>query len=298
MRVRHPFSVVAFLILLVATVARPGSAIVRAPASAEDEVRRIRAHFDSVLAELAARDVGRLTEAQRTNRAALVDTLRAYRDRGVFPHNYDFAGRATPYFVDRKTGTLCAVAYLLASSGRRDIVDRVARADNNVLVVQLAPDTALRGWLDAHGLSLAEAARIQVPYMVVETPAERARNTAFLTAAPIALGGSVIASLWNARGNADGHRRAGNVLGIGSGVLAMGMGAMLIGKPDVPSGVAPATVALGSISVALATRGIRRHNADVALARETERRRPAVETSIAPIIPTGSGAGVSVSLRF
>ena len=298
MRVRHPLSVIVFLILLLTAVMRPGTATARGPANAKAEVQRIRAHFDSVLSELAARDVRSLSDAQRTQRAALVDTLRAYRDRGVFPHNYDFPGRATPYFVDRKTGTLCAVAYLLASSGRRDLVDRVARVDNNVLVVQLAPDTAFKGWLDAHGLSLAEAARVQVPYMVVETPAERARNTAFLTAAPIALGGSVIASLWNARSNADGHRRAGNVLGIGSGVLAMGMGAVLIGKPDVPSGVAAATVALGSVSVALATRGIRRHNADVALARETERRRPVVETSIAPIVPTGSGAGVSVSLRF
>ena len=298
MRVRHPFSVAVFLILLVAAVTRPGSAIARTPAGAEGEVRRIRAHFDSVLAELAARDVGRLTEAQRMNRAALVDTLRAYRKGGIFPHNYDFPERATPYFVDRKSGTLCAVAYLLASAGRRDIVDRVARADNNVMVAKLAPDTAFTHWLEAHGLSLAEAARIQVPYMVVETPAQQARNTAFLTAAPIALGGSVIASFWNARGNADGHRRAGNVLGIGSGMLAMGMGAMLIGKQDVPAGIAPATVALGSISVALAMRGIRRHNADVAVARETERRRPAVETSLAPIVPTGSGAGVSVSLRF
>src|SRR5688572_19319569 len=101
------------------------------------EVARIRAHFDSVLVELAARDLSTLTVAQRANRSGLVTTLVAYRERGVFPHNYDFPGEAVPYFVDRKTGTLCAVAHLLASTGRRDIVDRVARADNNVWVPSL-----------------------------------------------------------------------------------------------------------------------------------------------------------------
>lgn len=83
------------------------------------EVSRVRSHFDSVLSELVA-------------------ALRAYRDRGVFPHNYDFPLRETPHFVDRKTGTLCVLTHLLALSGRDDIVRRVVRANNNVWVPQLA----------------------------------------------------------------------------------------------------------------------------------------------------------------
>ena len=297
MRFHRLFPVAILLTLFGALAVLPGSANARERNGAAAEVQRIRAHFDSVLTELVLRDASSLTEAQRTERAALVATLRAYRDRGVFPHNYDFPDRATPYFVDRKTGTLCAVAHLLASTGRRDIVDRVAHTDNNVLVAQLAPDTAFTAWLDAHGLTLAEAARIQVPYMVVETPAEQRRNAAFVAAAPFALGGSLLASVWNARGNADGHRRLGNVVGVTSGALTMGMGAMLIGKPDIPGSLGAATVALGGVSVALATRSILRHNDAVAVAREREQH-PAVETSLAPILPTGSGAGVSVSVRF
>src|SRR5262245_25566942 len=100
----------------------------RNSAAPEDtEIRRIRAHFDSVLTELSARDVAHLSSTQRVARARLLETLHRYRDRGTFPHNYDFPGRAVPYFIDRKTGTLCAVGHLLASSGRRDIVHRVAR---------------------------------------------------------------------------------------------------------------------------------------------------------------------------
>jgi hypothetical protein len=118
------------------------------------EVRRIRTHFDSVLTELTARDVHALSGNQIARRRALLTTVRAYRERGVFPHNYDFPGQAVPYFVDRKTGTLCAVAHLLESTGRRDIVDRVARANNNVWVAQLAGDSAFTNWLDANGITL------------------------------------------------------------------------------------------------------------------------------------------------
>jgi hypothetical protein len=293
-----PFAVI--LILLAAVTIEPGvaRATPRAPSTPAGEVGRIRAHFDSVLAELAARDVGALTSAQRVERARLIATLRTYREGGVFPHNYDFPGAPTPYFVDRKTGTRCAVAHLLVSTGRRDIVDRVARADNNVWVSRLASDTAFTHWLSAHGLTLAEAARIQMPYMAPATPAQRARNVAFLTAAPIAVGGSAIASFWNTHGNADGHRRLGSLLGLGSGALAMGMGAALISNPDAPRGIGVASMALGGVSMGLAARAFHRHNVNVASGREAEQRRAKLEASLAPIVPSGSGAGLSVSLRF
>jgi hypothetical protein len=291
-----PLAAVLFPLAAATSVAR---APARDSTGEAAEVGRIRAHFDSVLTELAVRDEGGLTSAQRARRAILLDMLRAYRDRGVFPHNYDFPGEAVPYFVDRKTGTLCAVAYLLASTGRRDVVDRVARADDNVRVAQLAGDTAVTRWLDANGLTLAEAARIQVPYMAPETSAQRTRNAAFLVVAPVALGGSAIASIWNASGNADGHRRAANVLGVASGVVAVSLGAALLGKPDVPRGVGVASAALGGISVALATRAIGRRHAGVAVAQEVERR-STIEASVAPFAPAGSGtrAGVAVSLRY
>ncbi len=69
------------------------------------EVGRLRAHFDSVLSELATHDLHALGAAQRANRAMLVAELTRYRSRGAFPHNYDFPGQSVPYFVDRKTGT-------------------------------------------------------------------------------------------------------------------------------------------------------------------------------------------------
>src|SRR5258706_15912345 len=93
-----PFAII--LVLLAAVTIEPGVAKATPHAAsttsvATGEVRRIRAHFDSVLAELAARDVGALTSAQRAERSRLIDTLRTYKAGGVFPHNYDFPGAPT-----------------------------------------------------------------------------------------------------------------------------------------------------------------------------------------------------------
>lgn len=255
------------------------------------DVRRIQGHFDSVLVELSHRNISALSAAQRAERVRLVAELRRYRDAGVFPRNYDFAA-PTPYFIDRKTGTLCAVANLLASSGRRDIVDRVAAANNNVWVAQLAGDTAFTRWLDASGLTLDEAARIQVPYVgplpdeKPLTSAQRARNTAYLITAPVAIGGAAITAFLNARSNADGHRTGVSKAGIATGLGSIAAGTLLMAKRDLPSGyfaAGAASTVLGGASVMLSTRSMQRHNA-----------------SLAPVVTMGSrpAAGLSLSIDY
>ncbi|HVE79702.1 MAG TPA: hypothetical protein VNA89_12595 [Gemmatimonadaceae bacterium] len=126
------------------------------------EVARLRAHFDSVDAELRAADVITLSPVQRARRAGHIARLRRYRDTGRFPHNHHVAGRI-PVFVDEH-GTHCAIGYLIAESGRADIVERVRRDRNLAHIPELADDTALVRWLDDNGLTIAEAARIQPQY--------------------------------------------------------------------------------------------------------------------------------------
>ena len=270
------------------------------------EVNRIRLHFDSVLTELGNVSTAGLTASQQAHRMALVATLEGYRDRGVFPHNYDFPGRAIPYFVDRKTGTLCAVAYLLASTGRRDVVDRVARSDNNVYVAQLASDTAFTAWLGNHGLTLAEAARIQVPYMgpIDVAPSVSPSNgnaTAYKVASAATIGGALFTTVWNARPNRDGHGRLANVLGATVGVAALGLGAARVGYQDAPPALAIANVVVGASSAWMSTRGMLRHHRTVVATREAARTRESAKVSVAPIVVPGgasAGAGVNISLRF
>ena len=289
-------AVVTFAAIAAATLALRSAA---ATESSTAETRRIRAHFDSVLTELATSPAPLADATRASRRAGLIRELRAYRDRGVFPHNYDFPGRAVPYFVDRETGTLCAVANLLAVTGRRDIVDRVARANNNVWVAELAGDSAFVRWLDVHGLTLAEAARIQVPYVVSVSPAQQTRNEVFFIVAPLSVGTSLATSLWNASGNADGHRRLANVMGFVSSALTLGVGATTAGKYGVPTAVPVTTTALGTIGIALSARSmVRRQRSLAAQTPAPPPQTAAREISVAPIISAHGGAGVSLAMRF
>lgn len=278
----------------------------RAVTDSPVEVARIRAHFDSVLTELAARDVGILTAAQRANRSALVTTLAAYRARGVFPHNYDFPGQAVPYFVDRKTGTLCAVAHLLEWTGRRHIVDRVARADNNVWVPALAGDAEFESWLDANGVTLEEAARIQVPYIGEPVPApggpppQSASSKRLETAAPIVGVGALAAGLWNAYGNANGLRGGRTILGLTSGIVATGVGIAILSRSDASPTSGAVSALAGTVGITVASRALFNRHRAFAAKRDAEKARADATTTVSPLMSAANGgsAGVSVSIRF
>jgi hypothetical protein len=133
------------------------------PLAGRLEVARLRAHFDSVDAELRHAKALQLTPSQRAARATLIGWLREYRDAGRFPRNDRFPALAMPFFRDGH-GALCAMAYLIERSGRRDLVDRIASTRNNAFLAELAEDPALRVWLDSVGVSVTEAARIQPTY--------------------------------------------------------------------------------------------------------------------------------------
>jgi hypothetical protein len=283
---RTLFAAIAPFAALVLTAAAPAT-----KPGDERLIPRIHAHFDSVLAELRAADVRGLNATQLERRVTLIGRLERYRDRGVFPHNYDFAGQMVPYFIDRKTGTLCAVAHLVASTGRRDIVNRVAAMNNNVWVMQLKGDAAFETWLREHGLTLDEAARIQLPYemVTVEPAAQRS------SAAPLFAASAGAIAAMNLATNADGHGRIRNWLGVASGVanIAVGAGLFQVEQRNRRSGLW--NVGLGTVSAALTTRAMFRRNSMLAARRDAER----AKVAVAPMLPTSeSGAGLSVNIKF
>jgi hypothetical protein len=143
-----------------------GDDLVQPRTSASHIVReqaRIRAHFDSVLVELRARDVAKLTPNQQAARADLTAWLAEYRDAGRFPLNDRYAVGPTPIFRDAR-GTTCAMAYLVERSGRLDLVDDIASHRNLDYIAALADDPRLVAWLDSTGLGVEEAGRIQPAY--------------------------------------------------------------------------------------------------------------------------------------
>jgi hypothetical protein len=264
------------------------------------EASRVRAHLDSVLVELGQRNLSALAPAQRANRAALVTTLRAYRDRGVFPHNYDFPGEAVPYFVDRKTGTLCAVAHLLESTGRRDVVDRVAQANNNVWVAELASDTALAAWLETNGLTLAEAARIQVVY-IQDSRASKWNAIALPPGAQLMAAAAVTTAAWNAWDMRGQHgplaTALGTAVGLVGGVGTIASGAIVVANEGPRSRVGLGAMGLGIVSTVVAGASLQRHLEAAAGRRERAR------TIVTPVVGLGTQsrpatAGLALSTKF
>lgn len=122
----------------------------------------MRAHFSSVEKELWARDVCHLTPEQRLQRNRMLAYLRDYRAGGVFPVNVAIPDKWIPYLRD-PVGTPCAMAYLIERSGDGALVDALALRDNYVYIGDVG-DGPLLDWIDNHGLTQAEAARIQPAY--------------------------------------------------------------------------------------------------------------------------------------
>lgn len=268
------------------------------------EVARIQAHFDGAIESLAARDLSALTADQRRNRAGLVEVLRAYRDRGVFPRNYDFPGEAVPYFIDRKTGIRCAVAHLAEHTGAHELVRRVADADNNVWVAELAGDAAFEGWLAANGLTLEEAARIQVPYVgddPLPSPAP-VRERVSAGVSTVALGAALTTTAINTYFSSGRPGRVGVAFGAATGALAMGSGALLIHQHGDKT-IGAASIVAGGAALFIAGRAFRRARSAAQAASVPAPSTPVAlldRATIAPIIPftRTQGLGASISLTF
>lgn len=225
-------------------------------ASDPREIARLRAHFDSVLVELRSADVSALDAAQRSARATLIGRLEQYAAAGRFPHNHVRPGR-TPVFRDEH-GTLCAMAYLIASTGRTDIVDDVARGANLAFIPELASDARLRAWLDSTGLSVAEAARIQPGYdCCVIVPAPQARSDApreyAVGSAFAAMASGAFIYLNAAPGDASRAvlRRTGWI-GVAAGTAQTVYGALALPAHDSRRGVGAANVAIGAAALGTA----------------------------------------------
>jgi HEAT repeat protein len=125
-------------------------------------VAMCRSHYEAVEHELECADVRALSAQQCAERARLIEVLRAYRERGEFGLNFEVEGARVPQFVDLD-GRRCAVAELLHASGQQPKIDFVRSTNNRAWICDLAGDAEFEAWLDRSGLSIEEAARIQLP---------------------------------------------------------------------------------------------------------------------------------------
>ncbi|MEQ8272107.1 MAG: hypothetical protein RMA76_15740 [Deltaproteobacteria bacterium] len=151
------------ILVLVATASFASPASLAFGAEVGAEVDRVRLHLRAAQDFLAERDLSALRPQQRIRRAERLADLDAYIRRGRFPKNEHIPVVRAPYFVDA-AGTHCAMAFLIARSGRADLVERVRSTANNAYVYELADDPELAAWLDENGLTIDEAATIQPTY--------------------------------------------------------------------------------------------------------------------------------------
>lgn len=228
----------------------------RAPETfAAYEQARLRAHFDSAERGLRARDVAGLTAAQQAARARLADNLHHYWVRGIFPRNTDFPGRYMPTFIDY-WGKRCGVAYLMEQTGDEDMVLRIAAMENNARVPELRDDPEVGRWLDANGITLAEATRIQPAYgcgTIHGGPC--AASTGYKWATAFIVAGNVTAFTLDAL---PGRRPSEikDFAAVGTGVVGIFAGVPNVGESGsrgtyalVNMGVGTASLALGIVHV-------------------------------------------------
>lgn len=219
------------------------------------ERARLRAHFESVERELRAEVVPGLTLHQRVARARLLDNLRAYRLRGIFPRNTDFP-QDTSVFIDY-WGKRCGVAYLMEQSGNEDLVLRIAATHNNARVPELKDDPEVARWLATNGITLAEATRIQPTYGCGTLHPDRGppcSSPGYRVATGVVVAGNVATFTLNLLHGAS--RQVGGMVGVGSGVAGIVVGAPNIGGTGsrgtlglLNTGVGAASLTLGLVRV-------------------------------------------------
>ena len=209
------------------------------------EVARLRAHFDSVDAELRAPQTRQLSPSQRAARVTLIGWLREYREAGAFPRNDRFPEQAMPFFRDSR-GVLCAMAYLIERSGRGDLVDRVASTRNNAFIPELAGDPELRAWLDSVGFSVAEAARVQPSYEPPEDPEDESVSADYALTSILVSG----ASLTTLGVNLIAPTKATGWAGLIAGSVGVIAGAANLDDTDGTEKVAAANMIIGGGAIA------------------------------------------------
>ena len=105
--------------------------------------------------------------ALATRREHNLSSFRAYRNGGVYPHNYVRPGPLNTW-RDRD-GHLCAAATMIDRDGKHELVAEVAK-DNNQIRLLNVTDGVLMDWILTSGFTLEEIDRIQEPGFQPEMP--------------------------------------------------------------------------------------------------------------------------------
>lgn len=125
------------------------------------EAERIAKHLHLVAAHLRSTSPEGISAEAASKRAALLNDLDNYADRGLFPQNHVLPYR-NPVFIDPH-GTACAVGQLMIESGHRDLAESVSK-EMNLAYVHEIKRADVAHWASQEGFTEDELAWIQPGY--------------------------------------------------------------------------------------------------------------------------------------
>jgi hypothetical protein len=120
-------------------------------------------HAPTLSPAMRARVKGVLAARRAKNIAA----FRAYARGGSYPHNVVTSGPLNVW-IDEE-GRMCAAATMIFKSGARSLVRQIGRFDNYIRLGDVT-DGPVLDWILTSGLTQAEVATIQEPFMGVREP--------------------------------------------------------------------------------------------------------------------------------
>jgi hypothetical protein len=189
------------------------------------------------------------------------------------------------------------MAFLIAASGRGDLVDHIARTRNYAFIPDLVDVPGLAQWLEEHGLTVAEAARIQPSYddwpcCVIGDPPVRKPSTGYVAASAGASTLSALSIAWNARSvDRVAAQRWKGFFGAGVGGANLVLGLSKLGSDGWENHAAAIwNIALGATAGFLGVRAL-------VVKPAAESRIPS-RLTVAPLASAGSRPGIGVAGRF
>jgi hypothetical protein len=133
-----------------------------APDESTDEKLRISTHLEYVEQLLRSKDVSWMPEKQQEKRRQMLQLLNEYRNKGIYPDNFDYPGQRLPCFIDDE-GKICAVGYLVQQSWGPKAANLINGRYQYRKISEMDLEL-LKPWMEYSGLSLEECAMIQPTY--------------------------------------------------------------------------------------------------------------------------------------
>lgn len=133
-----------------------------APGADVSEQERIASHLRYAEQTLRNADVQSFTEEQQQRRRRLLDLLKAYHERGIFPRNTKYDEGRRPCFIDDE-GRICAVGYLVEQTLGRAVAEDI-NSRYQYATIEEMDLSSLRTWMHDYGVTARELAMIQPTY--------------------------------------------------------------------------------------------------------------------------------------